>query len=293
MHRLLLLLVLLGGAAAGDAPDAEAKARSLLTHNLQIAATGVIGKLGGGEPVAILAGRPATTADPVLVAAAGWAASMSAQAVCRAGIRAFLGEESRPLAVAYPKGRLPPVAWFGPDDAAHWKKAQQARWVLQPSVAAAKTGIVIRWQLIDLAKMQMAKDLPFPAISATLAAARPDLGILPEPNVALLLFAGGRIGQQVARGECWDLPATRMQQLGFKVPGYDFGSEVTKDEALPGDVLTIDTDGFHHVMLLVEPKPGLNGAKIYHQNVNKVRNVIFDTFPEPMRNGVKVWRPGP
>ena len=73
---------------------------------------------------------------------------------------------------------------------------------------------------------------------------------------------------------------------------YDFGQEVPIAEALPGDVLSIDANGFHHVMLLVQPTAELKDARIYHQNANAKRFVVIDIFPQKMRNGIKVWRPG-
>jgi hypothetical protein len=45
-------------------------------------------------------------------------------------------------------------------------------------------------------------------------------------------------------------------------------------------------------MLLVQPTPKLLAAPIYHQNVNGKREVIIDTFPAKMLEGIKVWRPG-
>ena len=99
------------------------------------------------------------------------------------------------------------------------------------------------------------------------------------------------LGKQVGRGECWRLPATWLKKNGYVVKGYDFGTEVSLKEALPGDVLTNDTNGNHHVMLLCKPAPNLAGARIYHQNWNRRRFVVEDTFPMKMREGIKVWRP--
>ncbi|HAT11809.1 MAG TPA: hypothetical protein DCS97_14745 [Planctomycetes bacterium] len=288
MHRSLLILLLAIGLHAGDAaPDPDVAA--LTTVLLKAGAA--VETATKGEVVAFLATRPTVEADEALTAQSAYLARMTMKAVLRAGVRGFDGEAGHPVQTKYAKGKLAAGPLFAAEDLAFWQK-KQARYLLQSTLTPAKERVRLRWQILDLQKGKPMPPIDFPPLSAATVATAPDLGILPDYNTELLLLAGGKIGEQVGRGECWDLPGVWLQEHGYVRPGYDFGQEVPVTEALPGDVLSIDTNGFHHVMLLVKLASGLNGARIYHQNVNGKRVVILDTFPPPMLNGVKIWRPG-
>ena len=112
-------------------------------------------------------------------------------------------------------------------------------------------------------------------------------------NVKVLTFAAAHIGKKVDKGECWDLPARILNDSGFDVHSYDFGTKVPWEEALPGDVLTIDNGKYRHVMVLHKPEEVLKNSKILHQNVNKKRFVIKDkVFAKYPPEDIVVWRPG-
>jgi hypothetical protein len=289
--RPVIALLLFASALPSSGGDVAAPTQPPLARNLMTAAE-ALAPAFNGQPVAIIATRPASDGDAVLAAQATYLAKATTAALLRAGIRGLDAEDGHPLTVAYQKGKLGAEILFAPADAAHWQEKKKAAFVLQSTLSAGKSGVKLHWQAIDLVKLRPLKAIDLPPIPVEALADQPDLRLLPETNLKLLLFAGGNIGVGIDRGECWDLPAHVLKANGFPVPGYDFGREVPVAEALPGDVLSIDANGFHHVMLLVKPAPNLAGALIYHQNVNGQRVVVCDTFPQKMRDGVLVWRPG-
>lgn len=286
-----LLVMLLAMSMPLSAGDAAAPAQPPLARNLMTAAE-ALAPVFNGQPVAIIATRPTVDGDAALTGHATYLAKATTAALLRAGIRGMDAEDGHPLTVAYPKGKLTADILFAQADAAHWQEKKKAAFVLQSTASASKAGVKLRWQVIDLVKLKPVKSIDLPAVPAESLADQPELNLLPEMNITLLLFAGGNIGVGIDRGECWDLPAHVLKAKGIPVPGYDFGRPVPVDEALPGDVLSNDTNGNHHVMLLMKPAPNLSGALIYHQNVNNQRFVVCDTFPMKMRDGVIVWRPG-
>jgi hypothetical protein len=260
--------------------------------NFLLVASQAIEKLINGQPLAIIATRSATDEDPASQEQAAYLAKQSQAALLRAGIRGLDAEFGHPLSVTYKKGKLAGELLFGQADATYWNKEKQAAFVLQSVMTTGKTGARLRWRLYDLTSMKLVQSIDLPPISDEELSAKTDLALLPEMNIKLLLFAGDNIGKPIDRGECWDLPAHCLKANGFQVPGYNFGKEVPIAEALPGDVLSNDTNGNHHVMLLVKPTDDLSGALIYHQNTNSRRFVVCDKFPSSMRNGILVWRPG-
>lgn len=290
-HVLAILALLLAAMLPMAGGEISAQAQSPLARNLLTAAEALV-PLFNGQPVGIIATRPTIDGDVALSATAAYLAKMTTAALLRAGIRGMDAEEGHPLTVAYAKGKLASDIFFSQADATHWQEKKKATFILQSTATASKAGVKLHWQVIDLIKLRPLKAIDLPMISAEAIADQSDLRLLPETNIKLLLFAGGNIGEGIDRGECWDLPAHVLKANGFQVPGYHFGREVPIAEALPGDVLSIDANGFHHVMLLMKPAPNLAGALIYHQNVNGQRFVVCDNFPQKMRDGIVVWRPG-
>lgn len=66
---------------------------------------------------------------------------------------------------------------------------------------------------------------------------------LPELNQQILNFAEENIGQQVRRGECWDLVAVPLNAYGAKWDGmYQYGRKYdpSKEEVLKGDIIQFD-----------------------------------------------------
>ena len=286
-----LLILLLSMVLSLSAGEAAVPTQPPLARNLMTAAE-ALAPVFNGQPVAILATRPTIDGDAPLTAHAAYLAKATTAALLRAGVRGLDAEDGHPLTVAYPKGKLTADILFAPADAQHWQEKKKAAFVLQSTASTSKAGVKLRWQVIDLVKLKPVKAIDLPVIPAESLADQPDLNLLPEMNIKLLLFAGTNIGIGIDRGECWDLPAHVLKANGISVPGYNFGREVPLADALPGDVLSNDTNGNHHVMLLMKPAANLSGALIYHQNVNNQRFVVCDTFPMKMRDGIIVWRPG-
>ncbi len=66
---------------------------------------------------------------------------------------------------------------------------------------------------------------------------------LPPLNAEVLQYVESQVGQQVARGECWDLAAGALNTTGAKWDGqFGFGRQVDpKDDCIyPGDILQFD-----------------------------------------------------
>lgn len=288
--RLLLACFLATTLCATEAsnPDRDALRANLLKAGQAIEAATKC------EVVAFLATRPAVEGDASLTKQAAFLTVATVKAVQRAGVRGLDGEAGHPVTACYVAGKLPAGVMFTPEDAAYWQKTKQARFVLQSVLTSAKDRLKLRWQLIDLDKGNVGLAINIPPMPAALVDTSPDLDLLPDFNACLLLQAGDNIGVKIHRGECWDIAGPWLAEHGYRpnTLEYDFGQEVPIAEALPGDVLSIDANGFHHVMLLVQPTAELKDARIYHQNANGKRSVVIDTFPQKMRNGIRVWRPG-
>jgi hypothetical protein len=293
--RYVLLFLLLSCCSFPFAADTNngggTGSDSALAKNLLRAASALVAIIQD-KPVAIVRTRATTDADASLIAHAAYLSDATIDAILRQGLRGFDAEESRPLTINYQKGKLAGTLLFKEDDAHHWKEKQKAEFILQSTTSSSKAGIKLRWQLIELQKFSVKQTIDLPIIPEADIASKPDLQLLPKMNRTLLLFAGARIGEKIDRGECWDLPARVLKDHGVKVRGYNFGKSVPIEQALPGDVLTNDTNGNGHVMLLMRPTDTLIGALIYHQNTNKRLFIVPDTFPANMQAGIMVWRPG-
>ncbi len=286
-----LLFLLLAMSPSMPGSETAAPTQLPLARNLMTAAD-ALAPLFNGQPVGIIATRPTIDGDATLTTNAAYLAKATTAALLRAGIRGMDAEDGHPLTVTYPKGKLTVDILFTQADATYWQEKKKAAFVLQSTASTSKAGVKLHWQVIDLVKLKPLKAIDLPTIPDGSLTDQPELNLLPEMNIKLLLFAGGNIGVGIDRGECWDLPAHVLKANGISVPGYNFGREVPIADALPGDVLSNDTNGNHHVMLLMKPAANLSGALIYHQNVNNQRFVVCDTFPMKMRDGVIIWRPG-
>jgi hypothetical protein len=115
---------------------------------------------------------------------------------------------------------------------------------------------------------------------------------LPDVNLAILLFAIRMLGHRVDGGECWDVPAHPLRARGFTPKGYVFGRRTSFEDALPGDVVTIDARGHHHVMVLWQKGPSLGESTILHQNWSGKRHVMIMGYPGHMVQDAIIWRPG-
>lgn len=249
-------------------------------------------QLIGQGTVAITNTRPATDVEESLKTQAGFTTIVTQGSLLKVGVRAILIEKDRPLKPKYLKNRLKRGPQFTMEDALFMRDKKQVDFILQSRLAYTSKQYTIIWELFNVKTQRPVDNIRFPKFRDTeLLKTASKWSYLPNSNICLLKFAKENIGKQIGRGECWDLPAVWLRQNGFVVKGYDFGTEVSIAESMPGDVLTIDANGHHHVMLLAIPKPNLKGAKIYHQNTSGRRFVVEDTFPMSMRNGIKVWRP--
>jgi hypothetical protein len=101
-------------------------------------------------------------------------------------------------------------------------------------------------------------------------------------NRGVLDFAQSKLGQQVGRGECWDLANEALIAAGAQpANGYTFGTVVT--QPIPGDIIQFynarfESNGSWHQMgsphhtAIIEKVQG-NTITMLHQNVNGNRTV--------------------
>lgn len=80
-------------------------------------------------------------------------------------------------------------------------------------------------------------------------------GEIPPANIEVMLYVKSNIGQQVDRGECWDLAAGALNAMGAKWNGkFGFGRAIDIRSACiyPGDILQ-----FEHVVLVNKTPEGI------------------------------------
>jgi len=74
----------------------------------------------------------------------------------------------------------------------------------------------------------------------------------PETNRRLVRWVESKLGQKIARGECWDAAAQGITHAGSSMgpgDGYDFGRQLGEDETpFPGDIAK-DKNGKHVVVV--------------------------------------------
>jgi len=107
-----------------------------------------------------------------------------------------------------------------------------------------------------------------------------DLASLPPLNQSVLTFVETHLGQQVGRGECWDLADQALDGARAQWDGaFRFGRLIDAQEALPGDVmqfwqvkLRYERDGYQyresmqqHTAVIYEVL-GPGRFRIAHQN---------------------------
>ena len=170
---------------------------------------------------------------------------------------------------------------------------------LAPALVVKDSGSTVTLDAYDLEKVQVALQTgvgPIPTKKFPLAdLCSPE--ILPPLNLKVISFAAAHFGQQVDRGECWDVPANPIRANGGRVNGYNFGREIKWEEGRAGDVITFGTSGETggHVVVLFRWTKNKADATILHQNVNGVRKVMFGNLGsvETNKAGQKfaLWRP--
>ncbi len=175
----------------------------------------------------------------------------------------------------------------------HLTKKNKLEIVMLVTVLAKGKKISLSLELLHIKKGRRLGTYPVSLVKEADAESLQKMNFFSMWNVKVLTFAAANIGKKVDKGECWDLPARILNDSGFAVHSYDFGTKVPWEEALPGDVLTIDNGKFRHVMVLHKPEEVMKNSKILHQNVNKKRYVIKDkVFAKYPPEDVVVWRPG-
>ena len=108
---------------------------------------------------------------------------------------------------------------------------------------------------------------------------------LPMVNQKVVEFCKSKIGQQVDRGECWDLAKYSLEYAGADwIPPLDYGDNYNykKVEILPGDIIQFENAKFEwdlgrmsfpvHTAVVMENK-GDNLIIIAHQNFAGKRTV--------------------
>ena len=278
-------------AAASTAPGQKPGPADLFKTQLQQAAAQVAQGVGT-RTVAVAQTRPGNDNEDALKEQADVMSRVTHGSLLMMGVRAIQFEDQRALEPTYSNHRLRRGTQFTLDDVAFLRDEKKADFLLQSRFHQSRDQFTLIWEMYDLSTRRLVGTIRFPSFrDEEVFTAAATWTFLPEANAGLLEFARENLGKQVGRGECWDLPATWLRANGYVVNGYDFGTEVTLAEALPGDVLTNDENGNHHVMLLWKPAANLAEARIYHQNTNGRRFVVEDDIPKKMLEGLKVWRP--
>lgn len=102
---------------------------------------------------------------------------------------------------------------------------------------------------------------------------------LPKVNLRIVSFVREHMGEQVGRGECWDLAAAALNAAGAKWDGdYFFGRKVDPDRepVLPGDIVQFEHVEFrweegrdvhtmrmpHHTAVVLEVLGAVSGEKV-------------------------------
>ena len=131
-------------------------------------------------------------------------------------------------------------------------------------------------------------------------------GELPPLNERVLNFATNNLGNQIGRGECWDLADQALRSAGAEpARGYTFGDRVPVEDVIPGDILQftsvrIDEPGYWLLMgtpnhTAVVQAVGEERLFILQQNFDGKRYVTtYDFNPNSMTSGtLEAFRPRP
>ena len=127
-------------------------------------------------------------------------------------------------------------------------------------------------------------------------------------NTKVLEFARSRLGQQVGRGECWDLAYQALNAAGAKLPGTggygwtQFGLAVPT--AIPGDIIQFENVKFvylngswnnmaHHTAIAEQVSGTV--ISLIHQNSNGVRSPTRGTIDlnAKTQGTLTIYRPKP
>lgn len=127
---------------------------------------------------------------------------------------------------------------------------------------------------------------------------------LPPLNERVLNFATNNIGNQIGRGECWDLADQALRQSGAEpARGYTFGDRIDVEDVIPGDILQfttvrVDEPGYWVVMgtpnhTAVVQAVGEQRLFILQQNFDGKRYVTtFEFNPDSVTSGtLEAFRP--
>jgi hypothetical protein len=293
---LLLCLAPLRQDAASKKPGDLQKAQAALEQSATQAGQAML-KVFKDEPVAWLDLRPAAeNADAS--AGAPLLQSYLLQAFLKQGVLLFPYEHERKLDLKYKDGKLPKGIWLGTEDLKTLTD-RKVKYVIVPQLLTRDSGSAVTITAYDVDKAQVALETgvgPIPTKKfpvSELCAAE----ILPPLNVKVLTFAAANFGRQVDRGECWDVPAHPLREVGAKVDGYVFGKEVAWDAGLPRDVITFGTSGDTggHVVVLFRWTKARSEATLLHQNWNSIRKIMLANLGkvETSKAGQKfaLWRP--
>lgn len=281
---------------AGRKPTELQKAQTALEQSAVQAAQAML-KVFKDDRVAMVDLRPAVE-NPAAAANAPLLQNHLLQVFLREGILVFPYEQGKKLDVRYKDGKLQKGILLGDADLKALAE-KKVRYALVPTLVAKESSSAVTLDAYDLEKVQPALQTgvgPIPTKKwplTELCAAE----ILPPLNLKVISFAAAQFGQQVDRGECWDVPANPIRANGGRVDGYTFGKEIPWEEGRAGDVITFGTSGATggHVVVLFRWTKNKADATILHQNVGGVRKVMFGNLGsvEANKAGQKfaLWRP--
>jgi hypothetical protein len=281
---------------AGKKPSELQKAQTALEQSAVQAAQAML-KVFKDDRVAMVDLRPSAD-NPAAAASAPTLQNFLLQVFLREGVLVFPYEQEHKLDVKYKDGKLPKGPLLGADDLKSLGE-KKVKYALVPALVVKDSGSTVTLDAYDLEKVQVALQTgvgPIPTKKYPLA----DLcsaEILPPLNLKVISFAAAHFGQQVDRGECWDVPANPIRANGGRVDGYNFGKEIKWEDGRAGDVITFGTSGETggHVVVLFRWTKNKAEATILHQNVNNVRKVMFGNLGsvETNKAGQKfaLWRP--
>jgi len=281
---------------AGKKPGDLQKAQTALEQSAVQAAQAML-KVFKDDRVAMVDLRPSVD-NPAAAASAPTLQNFLLQVFLREGVLVFPVELEHKLDVKYKDGKLPKGPLLGTDELKSLGE-KKVKYALVPALVVKDSGSTVTLDAYDLEKVQVALQTgvgPIPTKKFPLA----DLcsaEVLPPLNLKVISFAAAHFGQQVDRGECWDVPANPIRAAGGRVDGYNFGKEIKWEDGRAGDVITFGTSGETggHVVVLFRWTKTKADATILHQNVNGVRKVMFGNLGsvESNKAGQKfaLWRP--
>ena len=295
----LLAWVATDAPARQDAPKKPGelqKAQAALEQSAVQAAQTLL-KVFKDERAALVDLRPAAE-NAALASELPQLQSFLLQVFLREGVLLYPYEQDKKLEGRYKDGKLVKGMPLGRDDLKSLAE-KKVKYAVVPVLVLKDSGCAVLIDAYDLDKAQAAastgvgplptKKFPLPELCAA--------EILPPLNLKVIEFAAAHFGQQVDRGECWDVPAHPIRAEGGKVDGYNFGKEIKWEEGRAGDVVTFGTSGETggHVVVLFRWTKNKADATILHQNVGGVRKVMFGNLGsvETNKAGQKfaLWRP--